>query len=121
MTGDTVLFEDEVNGAMSAALDNGLSVTALHNHFFFDRPKVYFMHIAGEGSPEKLAAVRKVYDAAKAVRAKDAQPKSSFGDGPIPDKNTITLARLNEIFGMQGEAKMAWLSSPLAGHRNCTV
>src|SRR5437762_536892 len=42
--GDTVLFEDEVNAAMSAALDNGLSVTALHNHFFFDHPKVYFMH-----------------------------------------------------------------------------
>src|SRR5438132_58152 len=45
--GDTVLFEDEVNPAMSAALDNGLSVTALHNHFFFDQPKVYFMHIEG--------------------------------------------------------------------------
>src|SRR5262245_41166033 len=37
--GDTVLFQDEVNPAMSAALDNGLSVTALHNHFFFDEPK----------------------------------------------------------------------------------
>ena len=47
--GDTVLFEDEVNPAMSAALDNGLEVTALHNHFFFDEPKVYFMHIAGMG------------------------------------------------------------------------
>src|SRR5882672_2592405 len=53
--GDTVLFEDEVNAAMSAALDNGLSVTALHNHFFFDQPKVYFMHIEGEGTVEKLA------------------------------------------------------------------
>src|SRR6266568_9501481 len=52
--GDTVLFEDEVNEAMSAALDNGLNVTALHNHFFFDRPKVFFMHIEGEGSVEKL-------------------------------------------------------------------
>src|SRR5207249_12129709 len=68
--GDTVLFEDEVNSAMSAALDNGLSVTALHNHFFFDRPKVFFMHIEGEGSVEKLAsAVKKVYDAAKQIRA----------------------------------------------------
>src|SRR5947208_9646878 len=58
--GDTVLFEDEVNSAMSAALDNGLSVTALHNHFFFDQPKVYFMHIEGEGTVDKLAdAVRK--------------------------------------------------------------
>src|SRR6266436_9931732 len=53
--GDTVLFEDEVNPAMSAAMDNGLSVTALHNHFFFDQPKVYFMHIEGEGSVDQLA------------------------------------------------------------------
>src|SRR5437868_1026923 len=68
--GDTVLFEDEVNSAMSAALDNGLSVTALHNHFFFDHPKVYFMHIEGEGAVDKLAgAVKKVYDAAKRIRA----------------------------------------------------
>src|SRR5438067_12579612 len=60
--GDTVLFEDEANAAMTAALDNGLSVTALHNHFFFDQPKVYFMHIEGEGTVEKLAsAVKKVY------------------------------------------------------------
>src|SRR5437868_9062457 len=73
--GDTVLFEDEVNSAMSAALDNGLSVTALHNHFFFDEPKVYFMHIEGEGTIEKLAsAVRKVYDTTKAIRGSNAKP-----------------------------------------------
>src|SRR5881392_1062963 len=76
--GDTVLFEDEVNTAMSAALDNGLSVTALHNHFFFDRPKVYFMHIEGEGGVDQLAtAVRKVYDAVRHVRAASPQPKDS--------------------------------------------
>src|SRR5207245_2190718 len=68
--GDTVLFEDEVRTAMSAALDNGLSVTALHNHFFFDQPKVFFMHIGGEGSVDQLAkAVKKIYDAAKAIRS----------------------------------------------------
>ena len=48
--GDMVLFEDEVNPVMSVALDKGLEVTALHNHFFFDDPKVYFMHIGGEGA-----------------------------------------------------------------------
>src|SRR5437879_3424476 len=53
--GDTVLFEDEVNPAMSVALENGLSVTALHNHFLFDRPKVYFMHLEGQGTVEQLA------------------------------------------------------------------
>jgi len=107
--GDTVLFEDEVNSAMSAALDNGLSVTALHNHFFFDHPKVYFMHIEGEGAVEKLAsAVKKVYDTTKAIRGHDAKPAESFsavGQPSLPDKNSITAGPLNEIFGMQGESK----------------
>src|SRR5437868_13826715 len=83
--GDTVLFEDEVNAAMTAALDNGLSVTALHNHFFFDHPKVYFMHIEGEGKVDRLAgAIRKVYDAAKQVRVASPNPKESFGAAPLP-------------------------------------
>jgi hypothetical protein len=104
--GDTVLFEDEVNAAMSAALDNGLNVTALHNHFFFDRPKVYFMHIEGEGTADKLAgAVRKVYEIIKQTRAANPQPKDSFGDKPLPEKNSITVGPLNEIFGTQGESK----------------
>ena len=104
--GDTVLFEDEVNAAMSAALDNGLSVTALHNHFFFDHPKVYFMHIEGEGGVDQLAtAVRKVYDAVRQVRASNAQPKETFGANPLPEKNSISPEPLNKIFGTQGEAK----------------
>ena len=107
--GDTVLFEDEVNPAMSAALDNGLSVTALHNHFFFDQPKVYFMHIEGEGGVEKLAiAVKKVYDTTKAIRGSNAKPAQSFsvvGQPSLPEKNSITAAPLNEIFGTQSESK----------------
>src|SRR6266702_5012729 len=93
MMGDTVLFEDEVNPAMTAAFDNGLSVTALHNHFFFDKPKVFFMHIEGQGSVEKLAgAVRKVYDAVKAIRGPDTNPAESFGavgQASLPEKNSI--------------------------------
>ncbi len=107
--GDTVLFEDEVNSTMSAALDNGLSVTALHNHFFFDQPKVFFMHIEGEGTVEKLAsAVKKVYDTTKAIRGQNAKPAESFsavGQPSLPEKNSITAGPLNEIFGMQGESK----------------
>jgi Domain of Unknown Function (DUF1259) len=104
--GDTVLFEDEVNAAMSAALDNGLNVTALHNHFFFDRPKVYFMHIEGKGAAEKLAgAVRKVYDSIKQTRAATPQPKDSFGGKPLPERSSITAGPLDQIFGAQGEAK----------------
>jgi hypothetical protein len=104
--GDTVLFEDEVNAAMSAALDNGLNVTALHNHFFFDHPKVYFMHIEGEGTVDNLAAaVRKVYDAAKQIRAVSPDPKDSLGTARLPEKSSITAAPLNEILAAQGETK----------------
>ena len=107
--GDTVLFEDEVNTVMSAALDNGLSVTALHNHFFFDDPKVYFMHIEGEGSVDKLAgAVKKMYEIIKAIRGSNAKPGRSFGtvgQPPLPEKSSITAGPLNEIFGAQGEVK----------------
>ena len=102
--GDTVLFEDEVNPAMSIALDNGLGVTALHNHFFFDHPKVYFMHLEGQGTVEELAtAVRKVYDKIKEIRAANPQPKDSFGAVLLPEKNSISAAPLNKIFGMSGE------------------
>src|SRR5438309_3445191 len=60
--GDTVLFEDEVNPVMSVAFENGLEVTALHNHFFYEQPRVFFMHISGGGTVDQLAgAVRKIY------------------------------------------------------------
>jgi hypothetical protein len=102
--GDTVLFEDEVNSVMSVALDNGLSVTALHNHFLFDHPKVYFMHIEGEGTVERLAtAVHKVYDKIKEIRAASPQPKDSFGSKSLPEKSGISPEALNEIFGMSGD------------------
>jgi len=47
MMGDLVLLQEEVNPVMSALLDNGIEVTALHNHFFWDDPHVYFMHVHG--------------------------------------------------------------------------
>jgi Domain of Unknown Function (DUF1259) len=106
MMGDTVLFEDEVNPVMSVAFDQGLSVTALHNHFFFDQPKVYFMHIEGQDSVDKLAmAVRKVYDKIKEIRAANPNPTNTFAQKSLGEKSSITAAPLNEIFGLQGEAK----------------
>src|SRR5437667_735576 len=60
--GDLVLTEDQVNPVMSTALENGLEVTALHNHFLGESPRVMFMHIGGSGSLEHLAgAVGKVF------------------------------------------------------------
>src|ERR1051326_5286510 len=51
--GDLVLFEDEINPVMDAAFEGGLQITALHNHFFYDDPRAYFMHIGGEGRSEE--------------------------------------------------------------------
>ena len=92
--GDFVLLQDEVNPVMSVLLDSGLSVTALHNHFFNDDPKAYFMHIEGEGDAEKLAqGVRAALDKVKEIRTASPQPAKSFGGG-IPEKSSITTAPL---------------------------
>src|SRR4051795_1979898 len=55
MMGDLVLTQDEVNPVMSALLDNGLEVTALHNHFFWDEPRMFYLHVHGHGTPAELA------------------------------------------------------------------
>jgi len=73
--GDTVVFEDEVDPAMDAAFAHGLAVTGLHNHFFHDHPKVYFMHIGGNGPASELAAaVKAVWDAIRQVRKARPEP-----------------------------------------------
>ena len=103
--GDMVLFQDEVNPAMSAALDSGLAVTALHNHFFFDEPKVYFMHIEGEGAVDQLATgVRAIFDKMKEIRAKNSQPASAFPGEPIPEKSSISAEPLQTILGVKGQS-----------------
>src|SRR6266581_3053206 len=59
MMGDLVLLEDEVNPVMSALLSNGLEVTALHNHFFFESPRIFYMHVHGHGKAADLARMVK--------------------------------------------------------------
>src|SRR5262249_52903116 len=99
--GDTVVFEDEVDAAMDAAFANGLDVSALHNHFFYDTPKVYFMHIGGEGKPETLAAGGKaVWGAIKNVRSKHPTPGAGFG-GEAPKPGHIDADALGKILGQK--------------------
>jgi hypothetical protein len=103
--GDMVLFQDEVNPAMSAALDNGLEVTALHNHFFYDEPKVYFMHIGGEGDAVKLAAgVKKIQDAVKGVRSASSKVAKGFGQKPLAAASSVSARPIEDILG-KGQAK----------------
>ncbi|MBI2919534.1 MAG: DUF1259 domain-containing protein [Planctomycetes bacterium] len=105
LMGDLVLFEDEVDAAMGAALDGGLAVTALHNHFLREEPRVFFMHIGGDGDVEALAAgVGKALAAVKAVRAAAPQPAPGAGK-PLPEKSSIDGAALEGILGVAGTAR----------------
>src|SRR6266705_1633614 len=104
--GDLVLMQDEVNPVMSSALDNGLQVTALHNHFFFDEPKVYFMHIGGEGDTAALAkGVRAALDTVKKIRAAAPQPPQSLTSSGLPAKSSLKVETIQDILGAKGETK----------------
>lgn len=103
--GDTVVFQDEVTPAMDAAFASGLEVTGLHNHFFYDEPKVYFMHIGGQGEPEKLAAgVKRMWDAIKKVRATEVQPAKRFSGG-VPKAGTINADNIDKILGHKSQSQ----------------
>lgn len=104
--GDLVLFQDEVNPVMSMLFENGIGVTALHNHFFFDEPKVFFMHIAGEGPADKLAGgVKAALAKQKEIRAANPTPGKLFGNGFAPEKNAITGPALEAVFGAKAQTK----------------
>ena len=104
--GDLVLMQDEVNPVMSALLESGLEVTALHNHFFYDQPKVYFMHIGGEGTAETLArGVRAAFDAVKQIRAASPEPAQTFPGTPPPAQSSLEAAPLEKILVSKGETK----------------
>ena len=84
--GDTVVFQDEVDAAMDAAFAHGLKVTALHNHFFYSDPPVFFMHINGQGDPVALAqGVKAVWATIRSIRTRHPVPARHFPGGvPVP-------------------------------------
>lgn len=100
MMGDLVLLQDEVNPVMSALLDNGLEVTALHNHFFWEEPRMFYMHVHGHGAPMDLA--RKVKPALDLI-GRASPPAAAQGASPAAAAAPLTVARLAQITGHAGE------------------
>jgi hypothetical protein len=100
--GDLVLLEDQVSPVMDAALQNGLEVTALHNHFLWDTPRVMFMHIGGMGSEVGLAeAVGKVLS-----RIKDTRGKGGVIEARIdPAGTTLDTEGISSILKAKGDLK----------------
>ena len=103
--GDLVLFQDEVNPVLSELLEAGLEVTALHNHFFYDEPRVYFMHIGGEAPADGLArGVRRALDKVKEIRTRAATPAAGFGGPALPQTSTISSKLIEDVLGVKGQA-----------------
>jgi hypothetical protein len=101
MMGDLVLTEDEVNPVMSALLQNGLDVTALHNHFFWEQPRIFYMHVHGMGSATELATrVKPAIDLIAPAAAKAPAPASPT---PSPAPPAIDGAAIAKIIGTPGE------------------
>jgi hypothetical protein len=102
MMGDLVLTQEEVNPVMSALLDNGLEATALHNHFFWDEPRMFYMHVHGHGSPADLA--RRVKPALDLIGKGPNKPAAAPATSPAAaSAPAIDTAKIAQIAGHQGE------------------
>jgi len=99
MMGDLVLTEEEVNPVMSALLDAGLEVTAVHNHFFFESPRIFYMHVHGHGSPADLA--NKIKPAIALIGKNPPRGGSTAAGRSIDGK--LDGAQLAKIIGTEGE------------------
>jgi len=99
--GDQVLTDDQVNPVMSVALDNGLDVTALHNHFAGENPRIMFMHIGGMGDADKLAAaVGKVFAKIKETAGTKAELPTADID---PASSSLDPKKIDDALGHKGE------------------
>ena len=97
MMGDLVLLQEEVNPVMLALLDNGLEVTVLHHHFFWETPRMYYMHIHGHGKAADLAEHIKP---ALALIGKGQPPQAASSS---PAKTSLNTAQIAKIVGYEGE------------------
>ena len=102
LMGDLVLLQDEVNPVMTALLDRGLEVTALHNHFFWDEPHMFYMHVHGHGSASELAA--KLKPAIDLIgHVPGARGLSAPPTVPVAAAAPMDTARIAAIVGRAGE------------------
>jgi Domain of Unknown Function (DUF1259) len=99
---DTVLLQEEVNPLISAAQDHGLQVTAIHNHFFYESPRIFYMHLHGMGDAAELAA--KYGAAIQGTKLHPSnQPPATASSGGSTAKEAFDLAALDKAIGLTGK------------------
>src|SRR4029079_1421835 len=95
--GDLVLLETEINPVMAKMIQNGLEITAVHNHLLRASPATFYMHVGGHGDPEKLAtAIRDALGASKT-------PMTAPAASSPPPTIDIDTAQIDKIIGAKGQ------------------
>jgi hypothetical protein len=103
---DTVLLQEEVNPLISAAQDHGLQVTAIHNHFFYENPRIFYMHLHGMGDAAELAT--KYGAAIRDTKLHPSnQPAAAASSGGRTAKEIFDLAALDKVVGLTGKVNGA--------------
>jgi len=97
MMGDLVLLETEIDPVLTAAIENGLEITAIHNHVLRAQPATFYMHVTGHGDPVKLA------NALRSALAASKTPLTASPAAGAPDVN-LNTAELDRIVGVKGKA-----------------
>src|SRR5262249_23047953 len=100
LMGDLVFNQDEVNPVMSELLANGIEVTALHTHFFWDEPRIFFMHVHGHGTPAELA--KELKPAVDLIGKGAAKPAAAPTAPASASPAKIDTAKIAQIVGTQG-------------------
>jgi len=97
MMGDLVLLESEITPVMTAAIENGLEITAIHNHVLRANPATFYMHVSGHGDPVKLA---------NALRTALTASKTPLTSAPAAAAADVALdtAELDRIVGVKGKS-----------------
>ena len=101
MMGDLVLTQDEVNPVMSAVLAQGLDVTALHNHFFWESPRMFYLHVHGHGAAADLA--KRIKPALDLIGKTATRPEPATAMTSTVTAGTLDTAKLASIVGTVGE------------------
>jgi hypothetical protein len=96
--GDLVLLETEVNPVMAKLLENGVEVTAVHNHLLRASPATFYMHVGGHGDPVKMAT------AIHTALAESKTPLTPPAAPAAPPAIDLDTAQLDQIIGVKGQA-----------------
>ena len=99
--GDIILTETDLKPVQQEVIKQGLTITAIHNHFVRNHPNVIYMHIGGTGKTEMMAQKAKaVLDKVKEVRGGDPSKGTASSE---PVTNTLDTKKLDEMLGYKAE------------------